>query len=65
MLKEMKGSIDKNEGNNEAWSSNSKRGKYVNEIFASCVLGNNWDVAESVDVQSGKYPAGWGSYGRL
>lgn len=65
MLKEMKGSIDKNEGNNEAWASNSKRGKCVNDIFASCVLGNNWDVAESVDVQSGKYLAGWGSYGRL
>lgn len=65
MLKEMKGSIDKNEGNNEAVAYNSKRGKCVNDIFASCVLGNNWDVAESVDVQSGKDPAGRGSYGRL
>lgn len=65
MLKEMKGSIDKNEGNNEAVAYNSKRGKCVNDIFASCVLGNKWDVAESVDVQSGKYLAEWGSYGRL
>ena len=61
----MKGSIDKNERNNEAVAYNSTRGKCVNAILASCVLGNNWDVAESVDVQSGKYPAGWGSYGRL
>lgn len=61
----MKGSIEKNEGNNEAWASNSKWGKCANEMFASYVLGNNWGVAESVDVQSGKYPAGWGSYGRL
>lgn len=65
MLKEMKGSIDKNERNNEAVAYNSTRGKCVNAILASCVLGNNWDVAEFVDVQSGKYPAGWGSYGRL
>lgn len=65
MLKEMKGNIDKNEENNEAVAYNGKRGKCVNDIFASYVLGNNWDVAESVDVQSGKYPVGWGSYGRL
>lgn len=65
MLKEMKGSIDKNEGNNETVAYNSERGKCVNDIFASCLLGNNWDVAEFVDVQSGKDPAGWGSYGRL
>ena len=61
----MKGSIDKNEGNNEAGAYNGKRGKCANEMFASYVLGNNWCVAESVNVQSGKYPAGWGSYGRL
>lgn len=61
----MKGSIDKNEGNNEAGAYNGKRGKRANEMFASYVLGNKWDVFESVDIQSGKYLAGWGSYGRL
>lgn len=59
MFNEMKGSIDRNEGNNEAGAYNGKRGKCVNDIFASYVLVNNWDVAESVDVQRGKYPVGW------
>lgn len=61
----MKGSIDRNEGNNEAGAYNSEWGKCVNNIFTSCVLGNNCDVVEFVYIQSEKYPVGWCSNGRL